>query len=140
MRKQAYLEDFSLDDDEPEFDYEYFVDDTKMLARYHIDTYFKDKQYYCGGQIPKSLLQLERYITIVLNRDIHNSIDAIYSAIGEDSNLNEDELDRKGTVPNDVRRLITLLNMMAHAGIPREFHVGMVIMHLEICEGLTIKL
>ncbi len=117
---------------------ESFLEDVKKLAIHYVDAFFKNKKYFCGGKIPKKLLHTPRYMRLIFNHDIHNSTDAIYEAIG--TNSDEEEMERAGGVPEDVKHLIFVLDKVAHAGVPREFHIGIVVMYLELCEGYCIKL
>lgn len=122
---------------EKDFDLtEYAVEDAKLLAKHYIDMFFRDRPLYCGGEIPKSMLHKDRYISAVLNLDIHNGIEYIYDAVGV--NYSEEQMrhfERQGQLPNDVKTVISLFQMCAKAGIPKQFAVGIIIIYLELCEG-----
>lgn len=115
---------------------EFSLEDTKWLAKYYIDLFFKDKTMYCGGPIPNSFLYKDRYISAVLNLDICNGMDFIYDAIGAKYTEKQlRHLERQGQLPEDVKYVIAKFRDLAKAGIPKQFAVGILLIYLELCEG-----
>lgn len=127
-----------LIDTEPEFDYQYFVDDVGQLAKYYIKLFFQDKLRN-GEPIPFSELFQEKYIKIVLNHDINSGMSVIYKMLNSVPSKDERyAVQRHGMLPSDVRYVISLLSQCAKAGVAQEFSVGIIIMYLELCEGKNL--
>lgn len=120
---------------EPVFEFDYFVNDLNMLAIYYIDVYFCDKDGKDGKRIPKSILHLEKYISYVLNLDICSGMEKIYQLIGiEYTNEQMRFFERQGQLPDDVKYVILMLHDCSKRGIPKQFAIGIFLMHLELCD------
>lgn len=121
---------------EYEYEYEYVNDDKTRLAKYQINKFFKDKEYYYGGLIPLELLISKRYIDLLLDIEgLIKKIDAVYQAI-EGIFYDEEKL----SIPSDIQYVLSLLSMCAKAKIPRDYAFGIIIMHLELCEGIEVDI
>jgi hypothetical protein len=127
-----------------------YVEDLKSLAKHYIEIFFRDKKFYCGGRIPKHMLNDNKYVGYMLNLDVCNGMDMIYAAIGsdvviedfieEDEEEDDDEISETNSsqIPDDVKRVLSLFDMCSKAGIPKQFAVGITIMYLELCDGCFI--
>jgi hypothetical protein len=130
-----------LEENESGVNAEHVVDDTKWLAKYYIEMYFRDKAMYCGGPIPKHMLYTDRYISAVLNLNVCNGMDIIYNAVGV--NYTDEQMrhfERQGQLPDDVKYVIYMFRELARAGIPKQFAVGILFIYLELCEGYKLKM
>ena len=143
--------DFDEMDGQQENECGEYVEDLKSLAKHYIDLFFRDKRFYCGGRIPKHMLNDPKYVSYMLNLDVCNGMDMIYAAIGsdvvvedvieeEDEDESDDEISETNSsqIPDDVRRVLSLFDMCSKAGIPKQFAVGLTIMYLELCDGCFV--
>lgn len=112
-----------------------FVYDIKQLAKQYILNFFNGRQMYCGGIIPRKILLNPRYLSLVLNSSIDETLPLIYYSL-KDSFEQLDE--NSGLVAEDVRLVISVLKQCSKFGIPKEFSVGILVIYLECCEGLDL--
>jgi len=157
----SYQEDFDLEDEvQPEvseFDSEAFCEteetgeshkkeeyykqcmwDAKSYVHICIGVFFKDKAMYCGGPVPKRLLQSEDYMTLVLNTDVEYGAKTAYAALQRAEHQVTWETDDAVTVPREVKFVISILNHCKTLDIPKVFAPGLMLMYLEICEGVNV--
>jgi hypothetical protein len=99
-----------------------------MVATY-IDNYFKDKP------VPEDVnLFSPKYIKMCLEMNICTAVDMAYEAMAKSGLFDSDSADN--AIEPDVRLVIGILRRMKPL-VPQEFSAGMLLMHLEILEGLT---
>ena len=110
----------------PQFEYERV--DLKEHAKRCIDLYFSDKN------ISKQILHSDKYLNLLINTDFVKGVDLVYQIIGINCNN-----DRKGQLPSDVSYLLAMLRDCSRRDIPRQFAIGIIIMHLELCEGYKLE-
>lgn len=114
-----------------------FASNVKILAKRYIDSFFKDKMLHCGGKIPKSFLNSDRRISMVMNFDISKGIDTAYEAL--EKTMSQEELDRArntGETTDDIKLVNESLYLMAKSGVPQQFAGGMLCLYLEFVEGV----
>lgn len=138
---EEYYDDF---DEESEFDPKQeqellffatgFIGDLKCLIHQYIEYFFKDKSFYCGGKIPKRMLNTDRNISIVANYDISRSVKRAYSSL-ENHEISSSSL---GEVTGDIKLVSFILEELAKSGIPQQFAGGMLLMYLELVVGVDI--
>lgn len=113
-----------------------YIKTLKELASVYLLAYFKNKQFHCGGPITKSMLLSERNLNIVLSTPFADGSNEIYSAfvykpIPENHNQSE--------IPFQTKRFLDLLAEVSKFGIPIYFKAGIMLLHLQFCEGSKIK-
>ncbi|NBT57189.1 hypothetical protein EBT16_00235 [bacterium] len=103
-----------------------FLDHT--VSRY-IENYFRDKA------VPEGVdLFSPKYINMCLTMDICRAADMAYEAIARCGLMGEDSGDN--AIEPDVKLVIGILRRMKPL-VPQEFSAGMLLMHLEILEGVV---
>ncbi len=125
-----------LDEVRPDMEAGIFIEDLKALAKHYINVFFKDKTDDNGLPFTSDKLHESRYISTVLNTDVCEGMDKIYSAIGVD--YTDDQMrayERTGQVPDDICHVLSLINACIKCGIPKAFSTGIIIVYLELCKG-----
>lgn len=110
-----------------------FSEDIRELVKHYISSFFADKEMHYGGPISENVLHLPHYVNVVLNTDICDGVDRAHEMLSS-YNLKTDV--PEGLVPEDVRLVVSVLNQCARAKIPKAFAAGIVLMYLELCEGV----
>jgi hypothetical protein len=112
-----------------------FMKDVQVLASKTIHAYFDDKQMYCGGPIPQSVLDSPEYITQLLNANM-SCIDRIYECLGR-ANMFQPSGQTTATA-EDIRFVVKLVHSIEKSRIPRCFVPGILLMHMEFIEGVSM--
>jgi len=112
-----------------------FLPDVQATIRDLITAYFAGKEMYCGGEIPKSVLHADNYVSLVLNTDVINGMDIVYDAIAKSGQY---QTESEHGVPDDVRHVIELIHEIKCHCVPKPFITGILLMHLELCEGMSV--
>jgi hypothetical protein len=121
--------DLSLNDNKQfEIDYEKSLRDHALL---HIERFFSDKSLFTGGKIPKTFLNNNRRIDMVMNYTIIRGVDCAYDALGEAF-----AKQKTGEVTDDIRMVSEVLNLLARSGVPQQYAGGMLCLYLELIEGV----
>ena len=109
----------------------------KAMAVKYLNQYFLDKVMFIGGKIPEQLLRSEKRISLVLNTTICDAVDLAYKKLlhffPSETQLKRDELAR------DTRMVLSILKEISMARIPKELAGGMLLLHLEMIEGIPIE-
>jgi hypothetical protein len=111
-----------------------FFADAQELARNYIEDFFSDKEMYCGGKVSIDVLHSPSYITMILNTDVCNGVSAAYAMLAACDEIDCDA--ELGMVATDVRLVVSVLQQCSDRGIPKQFASGMLLIYLELCEGL----
>lgn len=133
------LQDEFLEDEfiEENFDLENNIENGIFeYANIVINNYFIGRTMYNGNQISSSLLNLPYYSKLVCESDICKSVDKCYEIIRE-NNFKKSKESSMGGLAEDVNYIVSLIKSMKRT-VPREFIGGILLMHLEIIEGLEI--
>lgn len=112
-----------------------FLKDVVVLVKATVHGYFKDKKYHCGGPIPAQILDSEDYVTQVLNTTISDGVDRAYEAMRATGRYEHESKD--GAVTDDIKTVISLLHKVERV-IPQPFVAGILLMHLELVEGVEM--
>lgn len=116
-----------------------------------IELYFEDKPFHCGGPIPPKHLYSEKNIHLVRDCDFGKGIEACHEVLSTKSALglastNLIGLSMKQRLAlqarareSNVRTLLGILQEVKNAGMPREFHPGLILLHLKFCLGYKIS-
>lgn len=118
-----------------------FVDSLRILAKQYMIYFFADKEMHCGGKITESFLFQPRRLYAVMNMNFCKAVDKAYNCMKSD--LDEDYLQRcvdQGKLSPDVEKVIETLDMLGAARVPQQFLGGMLLLYLELCEGVKIEL
>ena len=107
-----------------------FADDLHKLAVKYIQSYFKNKELFCGGPISEKSILTPKYITKVLNTSFSNAIAAAYESLEF-----WDGLDWISDKDADIEFMIELIHNVERE-IPRPFVGGILLMHLEFIYGV----
>jgi hypothetical protein len=124
--------DSELDDSEDASEDSVMVVERDFLERIvatHIENYFKDK--VVPGDIN---LVSPRYVNLCIEMDTCRAVDMAYEAISRHGLVAPDS--DKSPIEADIRLVIGILRRMKPL-VPQQFSAGMLLMHLEIMEGLT---
>ena len=132
-------DDFSMDDNKEDQDSDNpfageFKTNALEVAKVGIRRFFKDKKFHSGGEIPKNLLNQERYLDFVLYIGIADATTAVFRAI-DNSSVSFAEEDGFSESSHLVHSTLTECCL---AGIPKCFAGGVLIMYVELCEGIRI--
>jgi hypothetical protein len=131
--------DAESDDDKPILP-QAFQKSAKQMVLEHIDQFFADKMFHCGGSIPKRFLHDPEKITMVLNFNIIKGIDKAYEALEKTLDPKEIEYAKKtGNITSDIKLVNETLNLLACSKVPAQFAGGMMIMYLEFVEGVEFE-
>ncbi len=121
-------------------------------------TFFANKEMHCGGEIPEYLLFSDRYISDAMAIMIGDAVNLIYRAMGTAVEIiNEDEwgekqivlnqygqpieeLDEPAELQKDIKSVLNVLQICSSQGVPKDLAGGILLMYMELCEGLRIKI
>ena len=115
------------------------------MTRHYITVFFANKEWACGGAIPKPHLYASARIANVQNLDINKAVQRAYQLMGTDTLLEDIQLENTqldiddtvdSTVKNDTKVVIEVLAECRRKGIPKVFAGGILVMYLELCLGL----
>ncbi len=112
----------------------------KGLARDYIQLYFSDMKLFNGGPIPKSLLKRSVSVSAVLNHNICDGCDKAHAGLGDATPAEMQVVQNNGAIAPNSKQIIAILNHCAELRIPKCFAAGIMLLHLELCEGLDICL
>jgi hypothetical protein len=107
------------------------LEEIKNLSKKCIKKYFQDKISFSGNQIDSKLILKHKYIDLVMKTNIITAVDLAYSLIKKNE-FNSNFID---IVNDDVRYVVGLIHQIQKT-IPQEFVGGILLMHLELIEGI----
>ena len=114
-----------------------FLKDAQSVAKGYIEVFFKDKEHYHGGKIKKEYLYSEKNLSRVLNTDVSSGILEAYSKIKNHPDIVIDEDENAGIITDDVRLSMSIFDQCSKRGIPKQFAGGILLMYLDLCEGIV---
>jgi hypothetical protein len=127
-------EDDSFDDYSEQFVETYASDiyrDFNKLAEKFIFVFFHEKKMYCGGPIPWKILCSSSYITLVLNTNIIDGIKSAHRILQAYGRIGNE------FAKNDIECVQNILYLCALSGVPKQFSGGLLLMYLELVEGIS---
>lgn len=133
--------DLSIDEivddveEENESNLDSFFEEIKPLIISTIKNYFKNKKSHTGSNIQQSLFDLPYYVDIVLKTTVSDGVLKAYKII-EENNFLDSTCEGKDTA-EDIRYIVNLIKEIQKF-VPQEFVGGMLLLHLELVEGLQI--
>jgi hypothetical protein len=112
------------------------TDFLKSKARTAIKIYFADKQFHCGGPIPRRCLDSERYLCWVLNPDLFAAVSTAFDAL---ANAHHPSTTKTFCgLPQDSRLVLAIMDGACRRGIGKDFAPGLMLIYLELCEGVEV--
>jgi len=115
---------------------EYF--NLECLASDYMKMYFGQRSLYSGGSIPLRILNDPVYISSILNTTVEKSARLAHEFMDEPSEEEQKAAQKKGGICRNVELLISILNTCGEMRIPKCFIGGIVLAHLELCEGIRV--
>lgn len=111
--------------------------DWEAAAKDCINLYFSNKQWFCGGPIPKRLLLSDFCLKTVLRTQfddtweyyVHNTCLPV---------IPNRECKDLGNLTWEVYSLLQILDEMGKMWIPKEFRPGMTLLYFKFCKGVEI--
>ena len=92
--------------------------------------------YFSDLHVPEHIdLHSKRYVGMCVDTTICDAVDAAYRAMRANGRLQSSCGD--GTMSEDIRFVIRLLKGIRAKCVSQEFSAGILLMHLEIVEGIT---
>jgi hypothetical protein len=102
----------------------------EMSAAKHIVSYFRDLPVPSGVNLVD-----KRYVGMCVESNICDAVDMAYKCMKSRGSHQGSCGD--GTIGEDVRFVVRLLRDIRLKCVPQEFSAGILLMHLEIMEGLS---
>lgn len=90
--------------------------------------FFKDKTWWCGGEIPKTSLLTERNVKMVLYLNITQSVKIGYRALAK--------VDRPKH--HDIKTCVYVLHECERLGIAQPYVGGLFLLYLKLCEKVEL--
>lgn len=115
----------------------HFKKDIKKIAKEYIRIFFKNKKNKDGKRINKEVLFDKQNIIKLLNINIVESTKIIYSSLENSKEFGIKS--KKEDVTNEIKLVNESLKKIYNAKIPQQFAGGMLLMYLEICEGIEFN-
>jgi hypothetical protein len=114
----------------------YFIKELKNLALDYMNLYFYDKDLYSGGSISTRLLKSPEYISAVLNTLMTEGTDEAWGVLGSPTKEEIKKVEQGLGIFKNTEHIISILNQCADVEVPKCFAPGILLMHLELCEGV----
>jgi len=107
----------------------------RQLAIKHMALFFQGREYYCGGKIPDSVLFNRDNVNLVVETEMSDGITRIHRV------LRHNDLPRN-FIPRinhrwEIQYVLSLLNLCERIRIQKEFAAGIILIYLELCEGMN---
>ena len=104
----------------------------------YISMFFQDKDWFCGGPIPRRDLTSDATLKTVLRTQFDDRWeDCIHNSCLP--RIPPDPKYKRGPhLAWSVHYLLGVLHLVAVKGIPKEFHPGLVLLYFKFCHGFKI--
>jgi DNA-binding transcriptional regulator YhcF (GntR family) len=145
------LEFDSVVDDDFEYDIDYensleqensesrfvssFYKEIEPIIKKCIKNYFADKKLNDGRKIPLSILELPHYTDLIVKTTVSDGVNKAYEimedngfVLSKQSNLITDD---------EIKYMVKLIEKISK-WVPQEFVGGMILMHIELVEGMEV--
>lgn len=113
--------------------------DIKELAITCVISFFEKRQYESGGSIPRRELLREHHIAKILeytpSSKFVDGLCLIHDIL--DQNDPPDDFEQSSLVDWEIKLLNDLMAQSSKAGIPKSFAIGITLMNLQYCYGMT---
>jgi hypothetical protein len=95
-------------------------------------------RYFDSASVPDGVnIHSKRYIDLCVETSICEATDAAYKAMSNSGRFSSSN--GQGSIADDVRMVIGILREIRAKCVPQEFSAGILLMHLEIMEGLSFS-
>lgn len=108
----------------------------KSVQRWIAD-FFEDKEFHCGGSIPRSLILSEEAVEMVIGTDFLEGTDVVLEVLRRvpmPFGFNEQLIDW------DVHNYLRINKMVRQKGVPKPFQAGIMLLYLKVCEGRSLPM
>jgi hypothetical protein len=103
----------------------------------YIQVFFHSRSLYSGGPIARQILQHPDTISLVANTVPEDGIKKAWQLLGEPSAEQKKKAEKVGGIYDNSLKIVKLLEECASLNIPKKFAAGLMLLHLELCEGYT---
>lgn len=110
--------------------------ETRELALQWIQKFFAGREMYYGGPIPAQSLLTSKYIDFVLYVNLFVATTAVYLSMEVKDDLMSEE--SSSGVTDDMRWVVSFIHQATKLRVPPDFRGGLMLMYLELCEGIDI--
>ena len=107
----------------------------KPLIQNVIKNYFFDKKLHNGDKIKDELLELPYYTNLLIKTSFSDAIQHAYELMADNGFMQSDS--SGDNFSEDVKYMLDLMKKIQY-WVPKEFVGGMILMHLELIEGIEI--
>ena len=107
-----------------------FLESVNDTVKNHLKAFFLKKSMYCGGPISLNTLHSKASLSTVINTDIEFGLKKAYAAMERDK--------FKQRKNEDIWFVISIFKKCADLGIPKCFRPGILLVYLELCEGIPV--
>ena len=114
-----------------------FTGDLGQFVSECIFNFFCNKEMHYGGPIPPKMMLTDNYIKLVASSNTCNDIDRAYALLAK-TGINT-EAENENLVSDDVRLILQVLDQCVAARVPKCFRGGIILMYLELCEGIELN-
>ena len=108
---------------------EHDVGKMMKLANFFVSNYFSTMG------VPEHIYSDPKYLEMCISTDVCSGMKMAYSAMERSGKF--DEGDSSHQVERDIRWVVNTLRNMSRF-VPKEFSMGVLLMHLEIIEGVPV--
>ncbi len=112
------------------------IEEMDSLSKQAISNYFLNEEMYTGELIEKSLMHLPYYVSLVRNTSVSEGVLTAYKMI-EDFDFKDSISINKSSMAEDVKFVLSLIKKI-QIKVSQEFVGGILLMHLELIEGIEI--
>lgn len=109
----------------------------KIVVNY-ISRYFSDKVLNFNLHFSPNIIFSPKYINLVSRTNICDGVDMAYKSMEHSGKFSSDASDH--LISQDIRYVIKTLETIKKYGIPQEYAAGILLMHLELIEGIKLLL
>lgn len=114
------------------------ISQIKKLAVDNIKTYFISKKLYSGGGIPNLIFKDDKTIKRIITTDLETACIIAHNTIGF-SEEEKNQVERHGGIYNSTDKILKIIEECAKLKIPQEFIPGIILLHLELCDGYRLE-
>lgn len=133
---EVYEDDYEIEAEDNSENIISFYNEVEPIIKQCIKNYFSDKFLHDGRDIPTELLDLSFYSSLVFNTSVSDGVLKAYFLMQDNNFLTENQADQN-SIGEEIKYMINLIRNIQKK-IPQEFVGGMILMHLELVEGIEI--
>jgi len=111
----------------------------KKLAADYLQAYFHSKKLHSGEPISKEMINHPYTISRVLNTKSSDGFEMAHKMLGEPTKEERRKVEKTSGVYGNTEVIIQILEECSKMGIPKCFAAGILLLHLELCAGLSVN-